>query len=84
MVKYFATVFTNSYAFLKVWGDFSEATPVRKEVDDTVLIQCTGLILFSGHMTDSLVFFAKKCKIACGFSFRLPVYSNIEDTVPEA
>ena len=63
MVKYYVTEFTNSYAFVKVWGDFSEATPVRKEVDDAVLIHCTGLILFSEHMIDSLVFFAEKCKI---------------------
>lgn len=84
VVKYYVTEFANSYAFAKVWGDFSEATPVRKEVDDAVLIHCTGLILFSEHMTDSLVFFAEKCKITCGSSFRLLVYSNIEDLVHEA
>ena len=41
----------------KFWGDFREATPIRKEVNDIVLTRCTGLKIFSDLMNISLVFF---------------------------
>ena len=49
--------FSNSGRWDEAWGGFQEATPIRKEVDDAVLVRCTGLILFSDHMNISLVFF---------------------------
>ena len=44
----------------KVRGDFPEATPIRKEVNDAVLIHCTGLILISEHKKNALVFLLKR------------------------
>ena len=53
---YGVIIVTNACNYEKVWGDFPEATPIRKEVNDTVLVHCTGLVLFSEQMNNSLVF----------------------------
>jgi hypothetical protein len=49
-------IFTFFSTYKKKWGDFQEATPIRKEVNDAVLVHCTGLKLFSELKKNSLVF----------------------------